>query len=292
MKRARPPIGIALALSLCAAAATAAAASLAAAGTAGAPPPAVAATAAAPPPPAAGTAGALPRASAVGARLRVAFVPDTPGARTTVELSLRVYGERGQPPPPMSSMTLRLPAGMGIATTTLGEANCAPAALIAAGLSGCSANALLGFGTATAIVPVSPGEVVEHATLHALMGPPRETRVEVLFYVEASGPVFAQLVLPAVLAEDRPPYGERLQTSIPLVEVWPEGPDLSLRSIEATIGPLHLLYHRRAGSKTVYFRPRGVRIPRRCPRGGYPFAALLSFAGGARTSAEYRVPCR
>jgi hypothetical protein len=181
---------------------------------------------------------------------------------------------------------------MGIATTTLGEANCAPARLIAAGLAGCSANALLGFGTATAVVPIGAGNVIEHASLHPLMGPPREKLVEVLFYVEASGPVFAQLVLPAVLAEDMPPYGERLQASIPLVEVWPGGPDLALLSIDMTIGPLHLLYHRRVGSKTVYFRPRGVRIPRRCPRGGYPFAALLGFVGGAKTSAKYRGPCR
>lgn len=235
--------------------------------------------------------GAVAAALAPSARLRVAFVPDVAGARTTIELSLSIAGAAGQPPPPLRSLALRLPAGMGVATTTLGEANCEPAGLLASGLRGCPADALLGFGTATAVVPVPTGDVLERAALHPLMGPPRENQLEVLLYVQANAPVLAQLVLPATLSEDAAPYGERLLTSVPAIEVWPEGPELALRSIETTIGPLHLLYHRRVGSRTVSFRPQGVRIPARCPRGGFPFAALLSFAGGASTSAEYRVRC-
>jgi hypothetical protein len=236
----------------------------------------------------------LPGAAGAGApsaSLHVAFTPDRAGARTTIELSVKVRGDAGRPPPALRSLELRLPAGMGIATTTLGEASCSPASLIAGGLSGCSPNALLGFGTATAVVPVGAGTVLEHAVLHPLMGPPRENQVEVLFYAQADSPVFAQLVLPAVLAEDVPPYGERLQTAIPLVEVWPEGPDLALASIDSTIGPLHLAYRRRVGSRTVSFRPQGIRIPAQCPRGGYPFAAQLGFIDGAVASASYHVPC-
>lgn len=188
-------------------------------------------------------------------------------------------------------MALRLPAGMGIATTTLGEANCAPASLMASGLNGCSANALLGFGSATAVVPVGSGKVIEHAVLHPLMGLSHENEVEVLFYAQASAPVFAQLVLPGVLQEDAAPFGERLQTSVPLVEVWPEGPDLALQSIDATIGPEHLIYHRRVGSKSVPFRPRGIRIPSRCPARGYPFGVLLSFIDGTTANATFHVNC-
>jgi hypothetical protein len=255
MTTARPPVGLALALCL---------------GLLGAP----------------STASAGPSAS-----LHVAFAPDRAGERTTIELSLQVRGDAGRPPPALRTLQLRLPAGMGVATTTLGEANCSPASLIAAGIGGCSPNALLGFGTATAVVPVGAGSVLEHAVLHPLMGPPRENQVEVLFYAQANFPVFAQLVLPAVLAEDVPPYGERLQTAIPLVEVWPEGPDLALASIDSTIGPLHLAYRRRVGSRVVSFKPQGIRIPALCPRGGYPFAAQLGFVDGAGASASYRVPC-
>lgn len=240
-------------------------------------------------PAAASTSPASTVAPTVG--LHVAFSPDRPGERTTIELALHVRGGSGGAPPALRSMALRLPAGMGIATTTLGEANCAPGELIAAGLGGCSANAVLGFGSATAIVPVGSSEVTEHASLHPLMGPSHENEVEVLFYVQASTPVFAQLVLPGVLAEDAAPFGEQLQTSVPLVEVWPEGPDLALQSIDSTIGPEHLLYHRRAGSKSVPFRPQGIRIPSQCPRRGYPFGALLSFVDGTTASASFHVGC-
>jgi hypothetical protein len=103
--------------------------------------------------------------------------------------------------------------------------------------------------------------------------------------------VFAQLVLPGVLAEDAAPFGERLQTSVPLVEVWPEGPDLALQSIDSTIGPEHLLYHRRVGAKSVPYTPQGIRIPSHCPAHGYPFGALLSFIDGTTASASFRVGC-
>jgi hypothetical protein len=236
--------------------------------------------------------GAAPAMGAASASLHVAFVPNRAGARTTIELSLRVRGARGAPPPALRSLGLRLPAGMGVATTTLGEANCTPAGLLAAGIAGCPANSLLGFGSATAIVPNgSGGGLIEHGTLHPLMGPPRQNKVEVLFYVQANTPVFAQLVLPAVLAEDVPPYGERLQTAIPLVEVWPEGPDLAMESFSSTIGPLHLTYRRRVGSRIVSFKPQGIRIPSVCPPRGYPFAALLGFIDGTRASAYFYVPC-
>ncbi len=245
-----------------------------------------------PPRPAAAAAPAGPGAAA----MHVAFAPDRPGARTTIELSLRVEGGApgglgGGAPEPLQSFALRLPAGMGIATATLGEANCTTVALLARGLAGCPADARLGYGSATAIVPAGSRTVAERAALYPLMGPPSENRVEVLFYAQASAPVFAQLVLPATLAEDVPPFGERLEAAVPLVQAWPEGPDLSLRTFSSTLGPLHLIYTRRVGGRTVAFHPRGIRIPASCPKGGYPFAALLRYADGTSASVSYRVPC-
>ncbi|HEX3693277.1 MAG TPA: hypothetical protein VHU13_08025 [Solirubrobacteraceae bacterium] len=231
-------------------------------------------------------AGATP-----SARLRVAFVPDRPGARTTVELSLRISSPTADTPP-LRAFALRLPSGMGVATSTLGENNCDPAALLASGLAGCPLNARLGYGSADAVVPVGAQAISEQAAVYPLMGLPAENRVEVLFYVEARTPVFAQLVLPAGFAEDVPPFGERLETAVPLVQAWPEGPDLSLRSFSSTLGPLHLVYHRRVGGRTVDYTPHGIRIPSSCPPHGYPFAASLRFADGTSTTSSYRVPCQ
>jgi hypothetical protein len=224
-------------------------------------------------------------------KLRVAFDPNVAGQRTTIKLALRISGPGGGVPLPVTSLSLRLPANMGIATTTLGLDNCDPASLFGAGVRGCSGNARIGFGTATAAVPVGSHSVQEKASLDALMGPSAENRVEVLFYVEALEPVFAQLVLPSVVGEAALPYGEQLDTSIPLVPAWPEGPDLSLETFNSTIGPLHLTYFRQVNGESVPYRPRGIRIPSSCPAGGYPFAARLTFQDGTHTDSVYRVPC-
>jgi hypothetical protein len=225
-------------------------------------------------------------------KLRVAFHPDVPGQRTTIALSVRVQGTNGAPLVPVTSFDLRLPENMGIGASTLGQANCEPPALIASGLAGCSGNARIGYGTASAVVPVGLHNVHEKASLDAVMGPAEENRVEVLWYVQAGEPVFAQLVLPSVVEEAGPPYGEELAVAVPLVQAWPEGPDLALETFNSSLGPAGLTYHRQIADHTVAFRPRGVRIPALCPAGGYAFAALLSFQDGTRANATYRVPCR
>jgi hypothetical protein len=225
-------------------------------------------------------------------KLRVAFHPNVPGHRTTIALAVRVRGVGGAPPLPVTSFDLRLPANMGIAASTLGQANCEPPALIASGLAGCSGNARIGYGTASAVVPVGSHSVHEKASLDAVMGPAAENRVEVLWYVQAAEPVFAQLVLPSVVEEANPPYGDDLAVAVPLVQAWPEGPDLALETFDSSLGPAGLTYHRRIAGNTVAFHPHGVRIPTLCPPGGYSFAALLSFQDGTHAAATYRVPCR
>lgn len=225
------------------------------------------------------------------AKLHVSLDPDVAGQRTTIELAIHIAGIGGSPPSPLSSFDFRLPSDMGIATTTLGQANCQPIRLLDAGLEGCSVNARIGFGNATAVVPVGSQNVREKASLNALMGPAVEDRLEVLFYVEALEPVSARLVLPGVVGEDVPPYGEQLDTSVPLIQTWPEGPDLAMETFTSTIGPLHLNYLRKVDGKTVSYKPRGIRIPQVCPTGGYPFAATLNFSDGTHATAQYRVPC-
>ena len=234
---------------------------------------------------------ASPAGAVQTAKLKISLDPDVAGQRTTIKISLRMNGPGGSPPAPLSSFDLRLPADMGIATTTLGQANCQSTSLLDAGLDGCSANARIGFGNATAVVPIGSQNIHERASLDALMGPAVEDHLEVLFYVEALEPVSARLVLPGAIQEDVRPYGEQLDTSVPLIQTWPEGPDLALETFSSTIGPLHLTYFRELGGKTVPYYPRGIRIPRLCPPGGYPFAALLNFQDGTHTSAAYRVPC-
>lgn len=230
--------------------------------------------------------------AAENVKLSVAFEPDRPGARTTISLGLHISGRDGAPPSALTSVMLRMPENMGLATTTLGQANCYPHPLLEDGLAGCSENARLGFGDAVAVVPLGGRHSIRaRASLTALMGPPTANHIEILFYAETLTPVAAQFVFPGLLEEDIRPFGDRLNTTIPLVQPWPEGPYIALTSFRSTIGPLHLTYHRQVNGKWFAYKPHGLLIPKHCPHGGYPFASTLTFQDGTTTQTLTRVPC-
>lgn len=225
-------------------------------------------------------------------RLETTFNPNRLGARTTIEFGFQVRSTiPRQAPTPVTEIDLHLPAGLGLATSTLGLANCEPQALIVGGVAGCPANARIGFGSAIVAVPAEGEPVQETGSLTALVGPPNSEHLEVLFYAEGHAPVFAQLVFPGVLLEDRPPFGGRLDTAIPLIPTWPGGPDVAVTSMTSTIGPRGLTYYRRTHGEIVPFHPRGIAVPKRCPRHGFPFRADITFMDGSRQTATSAVPC-
>ena len=123
------------------------------------------------------------------------------------------------------------------------------------------------------------------------MGPPNSEHLEVLFYAEGRSPVSAQLVFPGQVLSDNPPFSGRLDTSIPLIPTWPGGPDVAVTRMTSTIGPLGLTYYRHAHGKIMPFHPRGIAVPRRCPRQGFPFRADITFLDGTHESATSAVPC-
>jgi hypothetical protein len=224
--------------------------------------------------------------------LEASFNPDRLGARTTIEFGFHVHSTNPrQAPSPVTDVDLHLPAGLGLATSTLGLANCDPRDLIAGGVEGCPANARIGFGSATVAVP-SEGEPIEEAgSITALVGPPNDEHLEVLFYVEGHAPVSAQLVFPGRLLEDAPPFSGRLDTAIPLIPTWPGGPDVAVTSMTSTIGPRGLTYYRHTNGKIVPFHPRGIVVPAHCPRRGFPFRADIAFLDGTHQTAISSVPC-
>ena len=191
----------------------------------------------------------------------------------------------------MTDVDLRLPAGLGLATSTLGLANCAPAALLEQGLAGCPANARIGFGSALVAVPTEAEPVFEEGSLTALVGEPNSEHLEVLFYAEGRSPIVAQFVFAGQVLDDNGPFSGRLNTHIPLIPTWPGGADVVVTSMRSTIGPLGLTYHRRMGRRVVPFHPRGIAVPRRCPRGGFLFAVDVSFLDGTKAGATSAVPC-
>jgi hypothetical protein len=191
----------------------------------------------------------------------------------------------------MTSLELRMPAGVNYASTTLGLSICAPETLLSRGLAGCSPNSRVGFGSAFVEVPFGIGSGKEIPELQAVMGPPRNGNIVVLFYANGLSPVFAQLVFSGEVLPDSGRFGSRLDATVPLVESVPDGPDVSIVSAQTTIGPSGLTYYRRSHGRRVPFHPIGVSVPERCPAGGFPFSAEFSFQDGGHATASTAVPC-
>jgi hypothetical protein len=237
---------------------------------------------------------ALPgAASAVTERavLQAGFSPDRLGASTTISFGFHIATDEGLAPPPLASLSLRMPAGINYSTTTLGLAICQPAALLARGLAGCSPNSRLGYGDAFVEVPFGVGSGREIPEIQALMGPPHDGNIVVLFYVNGVAPVSAQLIFTGEVLSDSGLFGSRLAATVPPIASIAGGSNVSVLSVRSTIGPSHLTYYRRSHGRRVAFHPVGVSLPERCPRGGFPFSAEFGFEDGSRTSATTTVPC-
>ena len=184
-----------------------------------------------------------------------------------------------------------MPAGMNYTTTQLGLALCSASRLQAQGLAGCPANSRLGYGSALVEVPFGTGAGHEIPEVQAVAGPSNSGNLVVLFYANGLYPVSAQLAFAGEVLPDSGRFGSQLQTNVPLVSSVPGGPDVSIVSVKSTIGPAHLTYYKHVHGKRVAFSPRGVSVPERCLRGGFPFAASFSFQDGSSTSATTTVPC-
>jgi hypothetical protein len=224
------------------------------------------------------------------ANLRVVFTPDRPGVSTTIVIRYEIGSSDSRVPSPVTDINLRLPAGLE-GTTNLGMAVCKTGILQRQGVGGCPQNAKMGSGKALVAVPMGPAIVYEPVTITAFMGQPENGRTVMLFYAEGDSPVDADLVFPGQLIPDYGPFGEQINTVVPLTPSLPDGPDVSLIRMQSEIGANHILYKRNVRGKTVLFRPEGPVIPRHCPLGGFPFAAAISFQDGSHVIATSHVPC-
>jgi hypothetical protein len=223
--------------------------------------------------------------------LHTSFSPNRLGASTTIGFGFDIAGPNGAPPSPLRNVSLRLPAGINYLSTTLGLAICQPAVLLERGLAGCSPNSRLGFGSAFVEVPFGETSGHEIPDIQAVMGPPHDGNIVVLFYADGREPVYAQLVFQGELIAGTQTLGGSLNTAIPLVQSVTAGPPVSIVNVRTTIGPAHLTYYEHVHGRTVSFHPVGVSVPQRCPHGGFVFSATFSFADGTTTVANSTVPC-
>jgi hypothetical protein len=244
---------------------------------------AAAATSVTVPTPAAGSAvkaAAAAMPTETSATILPSLSPDRLGARGELALTIDFAGGELGVPAPVLRAVVKFPAGLSLEIPQL--RSCSAVRLQAQGARGCPAQSKIGSGHAITKAYLGTQLTTEDVTLWAFLGPLRNLQGTVEILGEGYSPFGEQMVLSAnALATDRAPYGEGLELSIPPIPTIPSGSDVSIVTFTLEIGTNR---PRKADANTV-------RVPSRCPAGGFPFAAEFTYVGGATGSALATVPC-
>lgn len=244
-------------------------------------------------------AGAVPAgAGAAGVRLSAGFDRDaTLGAPSALRIGLSVDPQRR--PSPLKELRIMYPRRLGVVSSGLGLAACSPPAhafedvlVVGSGLDGCSPNAVMGYGSLIAEVRLSSGQVIpEYATLALLSGPIEDGRLGLVVYIDGQRPFGGRFVLAGRVHEAPAPYGGALAVTLPTVPALEGVAEVALIDVRLTIGAPQIVYRERVRGRTVAYRPDGVVLPNRCPRGAFRFRARVTFEDGGSAETVTTVPC-
>jgi hypothetical protein len=222
-------------------------------------------------------AAATPTCSA--ATIAASFQPDRLGAAGALTVTIDIAGGDLGVPPPLRSSILRLPTGLGIEIPHL--RSCEPERLRLLGARGCPAQSRLGVGRALVRAPLGSQPLGESISLWVFLGPLRDLQPTFELLAQGYTPFDERVVLSGTVLPDNPPYGEDLVLSVPAIPTLPLEPEASIVSMSLTIG-----------SRRSSARAANTAIePARCPAGGFPFAAELTYADGATQDASTATPC-
>jgi hypothetical protein len=206
--------------------------------------------------------------------------PDRLGARATLTFTIHYAGGEFGVPSAVRHSVLRFPAGMSLDIPSLRV--CSAARLRAHGPRGCPAQSEIGSGHALAETHAGSQITSEDVELHAFLGPPDNLQPTFEILAQGYTPLNEQVVFTGKVLTASAPYGEELEMSIPPVPSLPLEPDASIVTFSLTVGA-----SRRSGAHSK----STVSVPRRCPAGGFPFAAQFTYADGSTGGAAAKVPC-
>lgn len=138
-------------------------------------------------------------------------------------------------------------------------------------------------GHALGVVSFGTERVPEELEVQPYFGPGGTLE----FYAAGHSPTVIELISKGHFVPASGIFGEESITEVPLVETVPGAPDGSTERISVMVGAA-IKKH----GKPVYYGT----VPKKCPKGGFPFKAELMFAplGGLAPQTvpvEYKVPC-
>jgi hypothetical protein len=231
------------------------------------------------------------------------------GAALKIEFNIKGTEYDEGHPPPLIGVNVFLPTGGKLHPQ--GFAACSPTALKeigepAIGTAACPKSSLLTFPVSK---PQPIGENAAHEVLanesYALgvvkigNGPPPEEKARIQGFFAPGGSLefFSKGVTPTLLELISPGkvtnssgggFGPATFTKVPLVETLPGAADASVEKIIVYVGAAY----KKHGETTYY-----GTLPKKCPAGGFPIKAELTFAENGNeaapetASAVYKAPC-
>ena len=223
-----------------------------------------------------------PAALLTTATITPSLSPDRAGARAALTFTIRFTGGEFGVPSQVRHSVLRIPAGMSLDIPSLRA--CSAARLRAHGPKGCPAQSQIGSGHALAETHAGSQITTEEVELHAFLGPPDNLQPTFEIFAQGYTPLDEHVVFTGKVMSASAPYGEELELSIPPVPSLPLEPDASIVTFSLTVGAGR-------GTRTPPHGQSTVSVPRRCPAGGFPFAAQFTYADGSDGEALARVPC-
>jgi hypothetical protein len=226
-----------------------------------------------------GAFGGTGHAATVGT-IHPSFLPDRLGASTAFTLTMGFANDQGEVPAPVNRTVLHLPAGLGIDLRGVGA--CSKARLEKRGAGGCASRLRVGRGHAILEVHAGSQTIPEPATLSAFRGPTNAGKPTLEIVGQGETPLYERTVITGVLRPDHPPYGMKLEMSIPPIPTLTGEPNASVSELSLTVG---------AGRNPRAHVAGAIVVPHSCPSGGFPFAADFAFEDGSTASAYATMPC-
>jgi hypothetical protein len=223
-------------------------------------------------------------------RLHATFTPEHLGRAATVDLDIKVVAH-GALPPPLAEVSVRYPAGLGIALSGVGIDTC-PAQRLesSAGPKACPADSLMGTGNALTALQVGPQILHEKTTVTVVRAPEKNGHLAMFFYAAGNDPVIARTLFIGELLPAPQPFGGRIAIKIPPITTLP-GQYIAIERLHLVLAPPWFTYYERIRGKTIAYHPKGVPLPTSCPPGGFPFSATAVFLNGVEAKIGTRVPC-
>ncbi len=203
---------------------------------------------------------------------------DILGAGAALQTEFTITGtEYGGFPPPLIGVKFYGPASAKLHPQ--GFATCAASAIETSGPGVCPKSSAAGpKGSASGIVSFGVEHVQETVSVQPFFAPGGGLE----FFADGTSPVSIEILSKGKVVNSSPPFGPTVEAEVPLVESVPGALDASVKSINVVVGAAY-----KKGKKATYY----ITVPKKCPAGGFPLKASMSFLGGATAEATYKAPC-